>query len=96
MPIADEAAEMANLNQLNGLGYMMLQNKETKKAVVYFKQNAENNPENANCYDSLGEGYMALGQNDKAIESFKKSLSLNPAPLLKANSLKNLEKLGVK
>lgn len=96
MSIADEAAVMANINQLNGLGYMMLQNKEAKKAVTFFKQNAEKNPENANCYDSLGEGYMALGQNDKAIESFKKALSLNPAPLLKANSLKNLEKLGVK
>jgi len=96
MPIADEAAQLANVNQLNGLGYMMLQNKEAKKAVAYFKQNAEQNPKNANCHDSLGEGYMALGENDKAIESFKKSLSLNPAPLLKANSLKNLEKLGVK
>lgn len=96
LPIAEEAATLANVNQLNGLGYLMLQNQQPKVAVKYFKLNVEKNPENANCYDSLGEGYMALGQNDKAIESFKKSLSMNPPPFVKANSLKNLEKLGVK
>lgn len=94
--IADEASTLANVNQLNGLGYLMLQNQQPKVAVKYFLLNAEKNPETANCFDSLGEGYMALGQNDKAIESFKKSLSLNPPPFVKANSLKNLEKLGVK
>ncbi len=96
VPFADEASTMANVNQLNGLGYLMLQNQQTKHAVRYFKLNTEKNPKNANCYDSLGEGYMALGENEKAIESFKKSLSLNPPPFVKANSLKNLEKLGVK
>ena len=73
-----------------------VQNKEAKQAVAYFKQNAAQNPENGNCYDSLREGYIALGEKDKAIESFKIYLSLNSTPLLKANSLKNLEKLGVK
>ena len=96
IPFADEASAMANVNQLNGLGYMMLQNQEAKHAVKYFKMNAEKNPKNANCFDSLGEGYMALGENEKAIESFQQSLSLNPPPFVKANSLKNLEKLGVK
>ena len=95
-PFADEASAMANVNQLNGLGYLMLQNQEAKHAVKYFKMNAEKNPENANCFDSLGEGYMALGEKDNAIESFKQSLSLNPPPFVKANSMKNLEKLGVK
>lgn len=96
VPFADEASALANVNQLNGLGYLMLQNQQSKAAVKYFQLNAEKNPKNANCFDSLGEGYMALGENDKAIESFKKSLSLNPPPFVKANSLKNLEKLGVK
>ncbi len=96
VPFADEASSLANINQLNGLGYLMLQNQQPKHAVKYFKLNVEKNPENANCYDSLGEGLMALGENEKAIESFKKSLSLNPPPFVKANSLKNLEKLGVK
>ena len=96
VPFADEASQLANVNQLNGLGYLMLQNQKPKHAVKYFKLNVEKNPENANCYDSLGEGLMALGENEKAIESFKKSLSLNPPPFVKANSLKNLEKLGVK
>lgn len=95
-PLTDEAVALANLNQLNALGYQMLQANNPKKAVEYFKLNTERNPEDANSYDSLGEGYMALGDNNKAIESFKKSLSLNPPPFVKANSLKNLETLGVK
>lgn len=93
---SDIVAQKSDINQLNNLGYQMIQIGLPQKAVAYFELNAERNPEDANCYDSLGEGYMAAGDNKKAIKSFKKALSLNPVDNVKQNSLANLEKLGVK
>lgn len=93
--VTDELAEMADINQLNQLGYQMLQMEIPDKAVEYFELNVKRNPEDANCHDSLGEGYMAIGENKKAVKSFKKSLSLNPPDNVRQNSLMNLKKLGV-
>lgn len=92
---ADQIAHMADINQLNNLGYQMMNMKLNDKAVEYFELNVERNPEDANCYDSLGEAYMAVGEKKKAIKSFKKSLSLNPPQNVKDNSIANLKKLGV-
>lgn len=93
--LMDEASAMANMNQLNNLGYQMLGAKDYDLALKYFKQNVANNPENANVHDSLGEGYKTIGDNKNAIKSFKKSLSLNPPANVKANSEKLLKELGV-
>ena len=95
MNTSDELAQMADINQLNNLGYQMLGIGMKDKAVEYFKLNAERNPSDANCQDSLGEAYMAKGENKKAIKCFKKSLSMNPADNVKQNSIANLKKLGV-
>lgn len=92
---ADEAAKMANLGQLNFLGYQMIGVNEYDKAIEYFKLNIKNNPEDANSHDSLGEAYMAKGDNKNAIKEFKKCLSMNPSKFVKDNSLKNLKTLGV-
>ena len=92
---AEEAATLANMNQLNAMGYQMLNEKENDLAIKFFKMNVKNNPKNANVYDSLGEGYKTLGDNKNAIKNLKKSLSLNPPPNVKANSEKLLKELGV-
>ncbi|MEP4533805.1 MAG: DUF2911 domain-containing protein [Cyclobacteriaceae bacterium] len=93
--VADEAATMANLGQLNFLGYQMMGVQEYDKAIEYFKLNIKNNPTDANSHDSLGEAYMAKGDNKNAIKEFKKCLSMNPPQFVKANSIKNLKTLGV-
>lgn len=49
-------------------------------------------PNSANLYDSLGEGYYYLGEKEKAIDSFKKSLELYPENQNAINRLKELEK----
>ena len=95
LKMVDEAASMANMNQLNALGYQMLSQKENDLAIKFFKLNVKNNPTNANVYDSLGEGYKTVGDKKNAIKNLKKSLSLNPAPNVKANSEKLLKELGV-
>ena len=93
--MVDEAASMANKNQLNALGYQMLNEKENDLAIKFFKLNVKNNPTDANVYDSLGEGYKTIGDKKNAIKNLKKSLTLNPSPNVKANSEKLLEELGV-
>jgi len=92
--LADEASQLANMNQLNGLGYQMMGRKFNEKAVEYFKLNVKNNPEIANVHDSLGEGFIALGKNTEAAKSLRKSLSLNPPANVKANSIKLLKQIG--
>ena len=92
--LMDEAAETANINQLNNLGYQMLNAKDYDRAVKYFELNVERNPKDANVYDSLGEAYKTIGDKNKAIKALKKSLSLNPPANVKANSEKLLKELG--
>jgi tetratricopeptide (TPR) repeat protein len=67
-------------NQVNSLGYYMLKQKQFNKAEALFKLNITNYPERANCYDGLGDLYLAKGDKLKAIESFKKTLSLKAIP----------------
>ena len=92
--LLDEASGMANTNQLNNLGYQMLASKDYDRALKYFKINVENNPTNANVYDSLGEAYKTIGDKKNAVKNLKKSLSLNPTANVKANSEKLLKELG--
>ena len=67
-------------SQVNGLGYYMLNQKQFMKAEALFKLNIINYPGAANCYDGLGDLYLAKGDKAKAIESFKKTLTLKPIP----------------
>lgn len=90
----DESVAIANMGQLNNLGYQMIGQKKMDKAIEYFALNAKRNPKNANCWDSLGEAYKMKGDSKNAIKNLKKSLSLNPAANVKANSIRLLKELG--
>lgn len=89
----DEAANIANENQLNRLAYSMVNAKNMNKALKYFLLNVENNPKSANAHNSLGECYKMIGNKKKAIKHLKKALSLNPPANVKANSEKLLKEL---
>ncbi len=67
-------------SQVNNLGYRMLNQKQFDKAEALFKLNISNYPETANCYDGLGDLYLAKGDKINAIASFKKTLSLKAIP----------------
>lgn len=64
--------------QLNDLGYEMIREGKLEAAVQLFGLNVEEYPASASAYDSRGEGYMLNGQNDLAIESYERSLELDP------------------
>lgn len=67
-------------SQVNSLAYYSLSQKQFAKAEALFKLNISNYPETANCYDGLGDLYLAKGDKVKAIENFKKTLSLKLIP----------------
>jgi len=63
--------------EMNALVYQLLQKNEVKIAIELFKLNVVAYPYSANVYDSLGEAYMKDGQNNLAIQNYRKSLELN-------------------
>jgi tetratricopeptide (TPR) repeat protein len=75
---------------MNQIGYILLRGKKVKDAIEVFKQNVSDHPESWNVHDSLGEAYTADGKTDLAIQSYERSLELNPASTGGAEALKKL------
>lgn len=65
-------------SSLNLFGYALLAEKRFADAIRVFRMNVAEYPQDANAYDSLGEAYMDVGQRALAIESYEKSLQLDP------------------
>lgn len=92
--ITQKAMDVATEAELNQYGYQLIGENRFDEAVKIMALNTERHPESANAWDSLGEAYALKGDKENAIRSFKKSLTLNPAPGVKANSEKYLKQLG--
>ena len=92
--VMKDAMAKATETELNNYGYTLLGANQFDKAIAVFKTNVERHPESANTWDSLGEACALAGDKKNAIINFKKSLSLNPAAPVKANSEKYLKQLG--
>lgn len=77
---------------INEYGYAFLQQKKYDKAGRFFKMNVDNYPESFNVYDSYGDYFLAIDNKPKAIENFKKALSIkeNPESRQKLNKLLGL------
>ena len=76
---------------LNALGYMFLQEGKVDDALRFFQKNTQEYPESTNAYDSLGEAYVAAGQKALAIETYEKSLALDPNNQNGKDALKKLK-----
>jgi tetratricopeptide (TPR) repeat protein len=66
---------------MNATGYLLLRADRTEDAIRAFLLNAAAYPRSWNVWDSLAEAYVKAGNNTRAIESYKKSLALNPGNL---------------
>lgn len=81
-----------NEQEINSIGYLLLyKNKRTDAAIALFKINTVEFPGSANAFDSMGEAYMVAGENNKAIEHYKKSFELDPT---NSNAQKMIEQLS--
>ena len=68
-------------NLVNRIGYSRLRSRnesEKLESLEFFILNTENFPNSYNAFDSLGEAYEVLGDENKAIENYTKSLELYP------------------
>ena len=81
-------------NQLNRLGYQLLNENKTNDALSIFKFNAETNPESINVWDSLGEGYLKIGEYERAGKNFRKVLKMLVDDTTLAAQQKNFLKNG--
>jgi CubicO group peptidase (beta-lactamase class C family) len=79
-------------SDLNTLGYRLLQAGQVADAVKVFEANVQLYPDNANAYDSLGEGHMVAGNTKAAIENYRKSLQMDPKNENAKAMLQKLEK----
>ena len=71
--------EAVNENNLNRMGYNLLNEDNIAMAKKVFKVNVMLYPESFNVYDSYAEACMKHGDLDSAITNYKKSLELNPS-----------------
>jgi tetratricopeptide (TPR) repeat protein len=65
-------------DELNSLGYRLLNAKKFSDAIRIFQLNVEAYPQSSNVYDSLGEAYMNSGNKPLAIANYQKAVELNP------------------
>jgi tetratricopeptide (TPR) repeat protein len=77
--------------ELNALGYQLLQAHKLSLAIRIFQLNIEAYPKSANTWDSLAEAYMNDSNKALAIANYQKSLQINPRNL---NAIKMLQKLN--
>lgn len=80
-----------NEDQVNRLGYWLLQRKRVKEAIEVFKLNVEDYPNSSNAYDSLGEAYMVDGDKERSIENYERSLKLDPKNQNAAEMLRKIK-----
>ncbi len=82
-----------NEAQMNSLGYVLLRKGRRREAIEAFKLNVDKFPHSFDTYDSLGEAYMVKGDKSLAIESYQKSIKLNPK---NDNGIEMLKRLQTK
>lgn len=78
-------------NEVNSLGYQLLQANKYKQAIRIFQLNVEAYPQSSNTWDSLAEAYMDDGDKAQAIANYQRSLQINPKNV---NGAKMLQKLN--
>jgi len=89
----DTATYFSSPGYLNKVGYDLMSRKQVQKAIEVFKFAVSEAPENANLYDSLGEAYFIAKDYERARESYRKSLELNPKNDNAKKTLLKIDKL---
>jgi thiol-disulfide isomerase/thioredoxin len=72
--------QVQNENELNSLGYLMLQKNLYKEALKIFKINYNLYPQSTNVISSLGEAFLKNKDYEKAITFLEMALSQNKEP----------------
>jgi tetratricopeptide (TPR) repeat protein len=65
--------------QLNGLGYALLERRRSVDAIRIFELNVRQFPTSANVFDSLGEALYRSGKRAEAAKAFARAVELDPS-----------------
>ena len=76
---------------INRKGYQLIRDKKLAQAIEVFKLNTVAFPRSSNVYDSLGEAYVEAGETKLAIDSFHKSLDVDPENENASQMIKKLQ-----
>ena len=76
----------------NDYGYFLLRQKRYEEAITKFEKQVALAQDNANAYDSLGDGYRAAGRLEEAADAYRKALEINPEFSTSKKNLKEVEK----
>lgn len=79
--------------EFNKAGYNLLNGGQMEGAMYVFEFNTRLFPESANAWDSLGEAHWKAKKIDKAIELYKKAISLDPEGPIGENARKMLKQI---
>ncbi|GLR17310.1 serine hydrolase [Portibacter lacus] len=77
--------------EMNALGYDLMQSGNIAGALKIFKLNVDEFPESWNVYDSYAEALMVSGDDEGAIKNYTRSVKMNPA---NTSGIKFLKDLG--
>lgn len=66
-----------NENDINQLGYLLINEGKLDDATQIFKLNIKEHPKSANVYDSYGDALLMQGDSIKALENFKKCYAMD-------------------
>lgn len=83
----------ASAGRLNGAAYDLLSIGQTEAGLNVLMIAVELHPKVANLYDSIGEFYMNLKQNGRAIEFYEKALQVDPNYANASVAKETIEKL---
>lgn len=88
--------ERYNFNkwELNSLGYDLIKLEKIMEAIEIFKLNIDAYPEFPRAYNDLGDAYRLNGNLKQAIETFKKTLEMDPDNWYAIKKLKQLTEKG--
>lgn len=76
---------------INNLGYQYLRENNNQMAIAIFTFNVMTYPESANTYDSLGEAYLANGDQEPALKYYKKAFEMDPTNSNAEKIIRDLE-----
>lgn len=84
-------ADISRETELNSCGYVFLMRNDLKEAITIFRININLFPQSPNCFDSLGEAYLAAGNKESSKACYERVLELDPK---NENAKAQLEKLN--
>jgi tetratricopeptide (TPR) repeat protein len=72
-----QATYLFNEHELNFLGYQLMWAGRDEEAILILELNAEEYPDSANAFDSLGDVHREAGNTQRSIENYERALRLD-------------------